>query len=81
MSGSHAHTPTTTPEFHIFTRQVAEATQVPLGPRMGGRRLGTVFGNCLRRKRYFSMGCKLWIKNNKNAKEKLTTDFIHLALE
>ncbi|XP_061261029.1 ankyrin-3 isoform X2 [Bos javanicus] len=27
------------------------------------------------------MGCRLWIKNNKNAKVKLTTDFIHLALE
>lgn len=26
------------------------------------------------------MGCRLWIKNNKNAKVKLTTD-IHLALE
>lgn len=27
------------------------------------------------------MGCRLWIKNNKNAKVKLTTDIIHLALE
>lgn len=55
---------------------------MPLGPWMGGKEArDSIWKLPAPGKRCFSMGCKLWIKNNKNAKEKLTTDFIHLALE